>query len=137
MNSESSTPETDLDLTQFACRVLKEHGAILESGHEVINILLPKSLSENLDVEEYISMAKNPEEVKTFEGESLYPIQFQTPLLDKIISMAGSKPPFLQAALKFNGCGSFGTLLTTILGGHNFPHLSSGLLDSFEVTSPV
>ena len=40
MNSESSTPETDLDLTQFACRFLKEHGAILESGHEVINILL-------------------------------------------------------------------------------------------------
>lgn len=102
MNSESSTPDMDLDLTQFACRVLKEHGAILESGHEVINVLLPKNLSEKLDVEEYISMAKNPEEVKTFEGENLYPIQFQTPLLDKVISMAGSKPPFLQAALKFN-----------------------------------
>ncbi len=102
MNSDTSTQGTDLDLTQFACRFLKDQGAILESGNEVTNVLLPKDLSQALDVEEYISMAKDLENVKSFEGSALYPIEFQSPLLDKIISMAGSKPPFLQTALKFN-----------------------------------
>lgn len=102
MNSNASIPGTDLDLTQFACRFLKEKGAILELRSGAIHVLLPKDLSSALDVEEYISMAKNPADVNTSEGATLYPIQFQSPLLDKIISMAGAKPPFLQAALKFN-----------------------------------
>jgi len=105
MNSDTSIPGTDLDpgldLEQFACRFLKDKGAILESG-EIVNALLPKNLSSALDVEEYISMAKNPENINTYEGSTLYPIQFQSPLLDSILSMAGSKPPFLQATLKFN-----------------------------------
>jgi hypothetical protein len=102
MNSNNSTPKTDIDLAQFVCRFLKDKGAVLESEDEVFNVLLPEDLSGILDVKEYISMAKNPENVKTYEGSKLYPIQFQSPLLDKIISLAGSKPPFLQAALKFN-----------------------------------
>jgi len=102
MNSDTSTQGKDLDLTQFACRFLRDRGAVLESENEVTNVLLPKNLSRALDVEEYISMAKDLENVKSFEGSALYPIEFQSPLLDKIISMAGSKPPFLQAALKFN-----------------------------------
>jgi hypothetical protein len=58
MNSEASIPETDLDLTQFACRFLKNQGAILESENQVTNALLPKNLSQALNVEDYISMAK-------------------------------------------------------------------------------
>jgi len=54
MNYDTSTQGKDLDLTQFACRFLKDQGAILESGNEVTNVLLPKNLSQALDVEEYI-----------------------------------------------------------------------------------
>lgn len=102
MSYSASIMEKDLDLIQFAVRFLKDKGAVLESGNEVVDILLPGDLSAALDVEEYISMAKDAESVKKFGGQKCYSIQFQSPLLDKIVSMASSKPPFLQATLKFD-----------------------------------
>lgn len=101
MNSDTS-PVKDLDLTQFACRFLKDQGAILEPGNRVIQALLPKNLCTALEVEEYISLAKEPEPEDHTPGTPLYPLEFQSPLLDRIITLAGSKPPFLQATLKFN-----------------------------------
>ncbi|WP_457551026.1 hypothetical protein [Desulfobacula sp.] len=101
MNSDDSIFKKDLDLAGFACRFLKDQGAILEPGNPVINALLPKELSQALEVEEYISMARDTKEVKKYDGTALYPLEFQTPLLDKIVSMAGSAPPLLQADLKF------------------------------------
>ncbi len=100
MNSDVS-PVKDLDLTQFACRFLKDQGAILETGNRVIQALLPQELSAALEVEEYISLAKDPEESQQDPASPLYPLGFQSPLLDRIITLAGSTPPFLQAALKF------------------------------------
>jgi len=102
MNSKASITRKGPDLIQFAVRFLKDKGAVLESGNEVVDLLLPKDLSAALDVEEYISVAKDAQSAKSFGGQKCYPIQFQSPFLDRIVSMAGSKPPFLQAALKFN-----------------------------------
>jgi hypothetical protein len=102
MNSNSSITGKDLDLTQFSVRFLKEKGAVLEFGNEVVDALLPKSLSYALDVEEYISLAKDAQSIENFGGQKCYSIQFQSPLLDRIVSMAGLKPPFLQADLKFH-----------------------------------
>ena len=102
MNSNSSVTGKDLDLTQFSVRFLKEKGAVLEFGNEVVDALLPRDLSYALDVEEYISLAKDAQSIENFGGQKCYSIQFQSPLLDRIVSMAGSKPPFLQADLKFH-----------------------------------
>ncbi len=104
MNSDDNTSvEKNPDLISFACRFLKNKGAVLESVNtQTVDALLPEELADALDVEEYISFSKDMENVKNFGGKNLYSIQFQSPLLDKIVSMAGSTPPFLQCKLKFN-----------------------------------
>ena len=102
MNSNASIAGKDLDLSRFVARFFRENGAVLESGNDAMDVLLPKDLSVALDVEEYISVAEDAELVKASGGKICYSIQFQSPLLDRIVSMAGSKPPFLQAALKFH-----------------------------------
>ncbi|MEA1968111.1 MAG: hypothetical protein U9N77_07815 [Thermodesulfobacteriota bacterium] len=122
MSSDTYTMEKDLDLTQFVCRFLKDKGAVLEtvnmgfdnaesngmesglikSGDKVVDILLPKELADALDVEEYISVAPDTDSIKSPKDHKLYAIQFQSPLVDRIVSMAGAKPPFLQASLKFD-----------------------------------
>jgi len=102
MNSNSTITGKDLDLKQFSVRFLRENGAVLESGNEVVDALLPKDLSYALDVEEHICLAADAGNIEHFGGQNCYSIQFQSPLLDRIVSMAGSKPPFLQADLKFH-----------------------------------
>ncbi len=103
MNSDKTISKPNFDLSLFARRFLENKGAALESGNgSVTDALLSEELSDALDVEEYISFSKDTENVKNFGGEKLYSIQFQSPLLDKIVSMAGSTPPFLQCELKFN-----------------------------------
>ncbi|CCK80410.1 hypothetical protein [Desulfobacula toluolica] len=102
MNSDAPIAGKDLDLIQFACRFLKDRGAVLEPRGEIIDALLPQELSAALDVEEYISLAPDTKNVTAPEDKKLYTIQFQSPLLDKIASLAGSKPPFLKLSLSFN-----------------------------------
>ncbi len=102
MNSDAPIAGKNPDLTQFACRFLKDRGAVLESRGEVVDALLPRDLSADLDVGEYISLAPDTETAKAPEGKKLYAIQFQSPLLDRIASLAGSTPPFLKVALSFN-----------------------------------
>ena len=102
MNSNGTITGKDIDLKQFSVRFLKEQGAVLESENEVVDALLPRDLSLALDVEEYISLATDAENIENFGGQKCYSLQFQSPLLDRIVSMAGSKPPFLQADLKFH-----------------------------------
>lgn len=102
MNSNSSIEDKDLDLKQFAVRFLKENGAVVESGNEVVDALLPKDLYNALDTEEHISLATDAGNIENFGGQKCYSIQFQSPLLERIVSMAGSNPPFLQADLKFH-----------------------------------
>lgn len=115
MNSDLSNTEkdlanaeNDLDLLQFTTRFLKDRGAVLESENKVIEALLPESLFKALDAEEYISITGDAGNIKKNMGQPCYPIEFQSPLLDKMVSMAGAHPPFLQADLKFNYIKSSG-----------------------------
>ncbi len=103
MNSDNAIEKNNVDLIKFTRRFLDSKGAVIDSeNNSVTDALLSEQLSEALDVEEHISFSKDTENVKNFGGEKLYSIQFQSPLLDKIVSMAGSTPPFLQCELKFN-----------------------------------
>ncbi|MBU1194570.1 MAG: hypothetical protein KKE62_12530 [Proteobacteria bacterium] len=102
MNSDAFAIGKDLDLVRFAARFLKEKGAILETRGEITDAFLPQDLSCALNVEEYISLAPGTVNVSESKEYTLYTIQFQSPLLDKIASMAGSKPPFLKTALSFH-----------------------------------
>ena len=103
MNSDKTIAAKNPDLISFACRFLKNKGAVLESANALVtDALIPEELADALDVEEYISFSKDMENVKSFGGKNLYSIQFQSPFLDKIVSMAGSTTPFLQCELKFN-----------------------------------
>ncbi len=102
MNSDPSNIENDLDLMEFTTRFLKDRGALLESRNEAVEALLPGDLFDALDVEDHITMTRDAGNIKKFEGKKCYSIEFQSPLLEKIVSMAGAHPPFLHADLNFN-----------------------------------
>ncbi len=120
MNSEPLVTGKNIDLTQFVCRFLRDRGAVLETAGEMINILLPKDLSQALDVEELISVAKDTDAVSTFGGHKLYSIALQSILLERITSLAASTFPVLQTELKFHYIKSqgFDTLIKEQFGFH-------------------
>ena len=102
MNSNISADDSNIDLISFVARFLREKGAVLESENQRITALLPEDLSAALNVDEEILLVQNQEKMAKPEEKNVFAIQFQTPFLDTIVSMAGAKPPFLQADLTFN-----------------------------------
>jgi len=102
MNSNRVNSGNDLNLMDFTTRFLREKGAVLESGYEVVEALLPENLSALLEVEDHISMICDTGNIQKTEKQKFYSIEFQSPLLDQIVSIAGEHPPFIQADLKFN-----------------------------------
>lgn len=108
MNSDFDTGKIESDLTLFVLNYLEANGAVLEQNQEITDVLLPGKLCDVLNVKEYISVApdidtllENKAETGT-EKQDLYKIQFGSPLLEKIVSRAGSKASFLKTSLKFN-----------------------------------
>ncbi len=104
MNSNLAADE--LDLTRFALNFLEANGAALEENKKTTSVLLPEKLCDSLNVEEYILIT--PDDVVTLsetdseQEQNLHKIQFGSPLLDRIVFMAGSKPPILNVSLKFS-----------------------------------
>jgi len=101
MNSDMMDAKRQIDPMEFACRFLKTRGAALELRGDVTNILLPKDVAQSLMVEEFITVGADHGASDGSDTRKIYPLQFQTPLLDRIASTAGATPPFLQANLKF------------------------------------
>lgn len=101
MSSNSNSGNENLNLTDFVIRFFKASGAVMEKKGNQIDLLLPEATAAALDVEEEISLTESPEEAEKTGRENCYAIQFQSPLLDRIVSMAGAAPPFLQANLSF------------------------------------
>jgi len=99
MNSD--TQKNNVDLMDFACRFFKSRGAALESGMDFTDILVPPDLARSLEVEELITVVSEKAGSKKSDTKNRYPMQFQSPLLERITSLAGAKPSFLQAELKF------------------------------------
>ena len=86
----------------FTCRFFKSRGAALEPGQDSADILVPPDLARSLEVEEWITVVSKKAGSGESETKSRYLMQFQSPLLERITSLAGAKPSFLQAELKFD-----------------------------------
>ncbi len=100
MNSD--TKKNNVDLMDFACRFFRSRGAALESGMDFTEILVPPDLARSLEVEEWITVVSEKADSKESDTKNRYPMQFQSPLLERITSLAGAKPTFLQTELKFD-----------------------------------
>lgn len=100
MNSD--TPKKTVDLMDFACLFFRSRGAVLEPRQNSADVLIPPDLASSLGVEEWITIVSEKAGSKAPETKNQYPVRFQSPLLERITAMAGEKPPFLQAELKFD-----------------------------------
>ena len=100
MNSDERKKQ--VDLTEFACRLLESRGAILEPSEEATEVLLPTELAQTLETSELISLL--PEKVPDTENSKKdhYHIQFQSPLLEKLIALSSAKAPLVRVNLKFD-----------------------------------
>lgn len=89
----------DADLAEFVCRFLENSGALLEKRNHGVDVLLPRELAQSMDVAEYIRVVTEAEtEQDTFQ----YPVHFGSPLLDRTLTMAASKPSLAECELKFH-----------------------------------
>jgi hypothetical protein len=100
MNSDERKKE--IDLTAFACRLLKSRGAILEPSEDNMEVLMPTELAQSLETSDLIKLL--PEEAPETESpkKDHYHIQFQSPFLEKLIALANAKAPLIRMNLKFD-----------------------------------
>ena len=101
MSSDSNSSVGTPDLTDFVTRFFSANDAVMEKREKGIHVLLPEETAAALDVGEEIFLAQDPDDPHLNNEKECHAIQFQTPLLDGIVSMAGDAPPFLQAGLTF------------------------------------
>ena len=95
------------DMVEFACNFLEDRGAVLETGGPShIDALLPESLAKILDVPEYFSITAGSDEDEypgKISGDNpVFPVNFGSPLLDRVVKKACSEVPVLECTLKFN-----------------------------------
>ena len=100
MNSDERKKE--IDLADFACRLLKVRGAILETSEDSTEVLLPTELAGVLETSELITLVSDKEKKTENLKKDQYKIQFQSQLLEKLIFLAGSQAPVLRMKLKFD-----------------------------------
>ncbi|MBA4366257.1 MAG: hypothetical protein C0403_01280 [Desulfobacterium sp.] len=98
MNFSQVFSGTDAHLAEFVCRFLEENGALLEKRNKVVEALLPKELAESLGVEEHICISP---ETETKQDARPYPVHFGSPLLDRTLAIAGSRPSLARCELTF------------------------------------
>lgn len=111
MNSNSSTPHSpkqpsqqSIDPMVFACRFFKAREGIVESQEKYKTVLLPRETAQALEVDEIFKIGYETDSPsgEKHDDSNLYAIQFHTPLLDRMVDLAGSARPFVGAALKFD-----------------------------------
>ncbi len=102
ISSKKNNSQKQADPVEFACRFFKAHGAVLDSQGDLTNVLLPGELARFLEIEEFITITPNQGAPDQTGNNKVYPMQFQTPLLDRIASRAVAIPPFLNAVLKYD-----------------------------------
>jgi hypothetical protein len=100
MNSDER--KKGIDLTDFACRLLKAKGAILEPYKDAMEVLLPTELARYLETPELISLISEEAQETKSSKKDQYHIQFQSFFLEKLLSLVSSKKPLVIVGLKFD-----------------------------------
>ncbi len=98
----NSDPENEL--LGFAARFLESRGAVLESRNGGLEAVLPKELSEFLEVPEYFRITSGFGE----EAQDAYAIHYGAKLVDKMIEAACAETPLLACDFKFDHMKSDG-----------------------------
>ena len=100
MNSDA---QKQIDPMDFASRFFKAWGGVVENHGERKDILLPGETARALETEEIIQVESGEAATKKAPGASnVYTMQLHTPLLDRMLALAGAAPPFARAELKFD-----------------------------------
>jgi len=96
----SSDPQIQIDPMEFACRFFKAKGGVVESRGALKDILLPKEVARALETEDLIRVG--PDAARVDSESQVYALGLHTPLIDRIVTLAGAAPPFTQAELQFD-----------------------------------
>jgi len=88
----------DMELEEFVCRFLENHGAALEKNDQGFEALIPEDLSMALDTSEHININTSPDS----ESEEAYSINYGSFLLEKMIAAACKDVPLLAFKLQFD-----------------------------------
>ncbi|NWH05271.1 hypothetical protein [Desulfobacter latus] len=97
MNSDG---HEQIDVMDFACRFFKSRGGVVEDQGLVRDILLPEETAQSLGMDEFFRVG--PEAVAAAGRPTVHAVQLHTPLLDRILTLAGQSAPFARAELKFD-----------------------------------
>jgi hypothetical protein len=107
MNSDGHTQDgheqdkhAQIDAMDFACRFFKARGGIVEDQGLTRDILLPEGAAQSLGMDEFFRVG--PEEIVEQGRPKVHAVQLHTPLLDRMLSLAGESAPFARAELKFD-----------------------------------
>ncbi len=97
MNSDR---HEQIDAMDFACRFFKARGGVVEDQGLTRDILLPEGAAQTLGMDEFFRVG--PEEVVEEGRPKVHAVQLHTPLLDRMLTLAGESAPFVRAELKFD-----------------------------------
>ncbi|MGM0656403.1 MAG: hypothetical protein ACQETR_13955, partial [Thermodesulfobacteriota bacterium] len=99
MNSDRHE-QIDIDAMDFACRFFKSRGGVVEDQGLIRDVLLPEEAAQTLGMDEFFRIG--PEAVVAEGQSTVHAVQLHTPLLDRMLTLAGQSAPFARAELKFN-----------------------------------
>ncbi|WP_287126960.1 hypothetical protein [Desulfobacter sp.] len=89
-----------IDAMDFACRFFKARGGVVEDHGLTRDILLPEAAAQTLGMDEFFRVG--PEAVAAEDRSKVHAVQLHTPLLDRMLTLAGESAPFARAELKFD-----------------------------------
>lgn len=89
-----------IDAMDFACRFFKARGGVVEDQGLTREILLPEAAAQTLGMDEFFRVG--PEAVAAEDRSKVHAVQLHTPLLDRMLTLAGESVPFARAELKFD-----------------------------------
>ncbi len=97
MNFDSGKEPND-----FACGFFRDNGAAVEKHDNGFEAILPESLSRVLKIPEYLDINNESPAESGPQPENTYSVQYGSPLLDKIVTIATKQVPLLSCRLKFD-----------------------------------
>ena len=97
MNSDR---HEQIDAMDFACRFFKARGGVVEDQGLIRDVLLPEEAAQTLGMDEFFRVG--PEDVVAEGRPKVHAVQLHTPLLDRMLTLAGESAPFVRAELKFD-----------------------------------
>lgn len=87
----------DQDLERFICTFFQQSGAALETHDKMVEVLLPESLSKQLETDEYIHINRKPDS----GSNTAHEITYGSVILEKILNTVCDRVPILACQLEF------------------------------------